>query len=46
MLDAWSYLGGYFGAGFARLLLQLPAAQVHGWWGFQTAPRACEKEAM
>ena len=46
MLDAWPHLGDYFGAGFTRLLLQLPAAQLHGMWGFQLALRAHKEEAL
>lgn len=46
MLDAWPHLGDYFGSGFTRLLLQLPAAQLHGLWDFQLALRAHKDEAL
>lgn len=46
MLDQMPTLVEFFGAGFVSLLLQLPAAQLHGMWPFLLAVRATAAEAL
>jgi len=46
MLDQMPTLVEFFGAGFVSLLLQLPAAQLHGMWPFLLAVRATADEAL
>lgn len=46
MLDQMPTLVEFFGAGFVSLLLQLPAAQLHGMWPFLLAVRATAEEAL
>jgi hypothetical protein len=40
ILDVVPDVVKHFGAGFVELLLQLPAAQLHGMWPFLLAVRA------
>jgi hypothetical protein len=46
MLDQMPALVEFFGAGFVSLLLQLPAAQLHGMWPFLLAVRATADQSL